>query len=122
MARNEVLSKIEGDINIESHIDLCDNNKIYVGWKPTTKDLFSENWLTSKQQSQFNIYEGVTITREKIETLCPDQIVLDFIFKEKEIKIDNIQYRVHHGTTVFLETFNETLPIYGIFLSIKCHI
>lgn len=46
--------------------------------------LFSENWLTSKQQSQFNIYEGVTITREKIETFCPDQIVLDFIFKEKK--------------------------------------
>ena len=69
--------------------------------------LFSENWLTSKQQSQFNIYEGVTITREKIETLCPDQAVLDFIFKEKEIKISNIQYRVHHGTTVFLETFND---------------
>ena len=52
--------------------------------------LFSENWLTSKQQSQFNIYEGVIITREKIETLCPDQIVLNFIFKEKEIKISNI--------------------------------
>lgn len=69
--------------------------------------LFSENWLTSKQQSQFNIYEGVTITREKIETLCPDQAVLDFIFKEKEIKIGNIQYRVHRGTTVFLETFND---------------
>lgn len=45
MARNEVLSKIEGDINIKSHIDLCDNNDIYVGWKPTTKDLFSERWI-----------------------------------------------------------------------------
>ena len=72
--------------------------------------LFSENWLTSKQQSQFNIYEGVTITREKIETLCPDQTVLDLIFKEKEIKIGNIQYIVHryfYGTTVFSETFND---------------
>lgn len=72
--------------------------------------LFSENWLTSKQQSQFNIYEGVTITREKIEALCPDQIVLDFIFKEKEIKIDNIQYSVHryfYGESVFSQTFND---------------
>lgn len=45
IARNEVLSQIEGDINIQSHIDLCDNNQIYVGWKPTTKDLFSQNWF-----------------------------------------------------------------------------
>ena len=69
--------------------------------------LFSENWLTIQQQIAFNIYEGVTKSDIELESLCPDQTILNFIFKEKEIKIDNIQYRVHHGTTVFLETFND---------------
>ena len=69
--------------------------------------LFSENWLTVQQQIAFNIYEGVTKSDIELESLCPDQTVLDFIFKEKEIKISNIHYRVHHGTTVFLETFND---------------
>ena len=45
MARNQVLSKIEGDIYITSHIDLIDDNKVYIGWKPSTKDLFSERWV-----------------------------------------------------------------------------
>lgn len=45
MARNQVLSQIEGDINIESHIDLIDGNRVYIGWKPNTKDLFSERWV-----------------------------------------------------------------------------
>ena len=72
--------------------------------------LFSENWLTSQQQNAFNIYEGIVKTREEIESLCPDQIVLNFIFKEKEIKIDNIQYSVHryfYGESVFSQTFND---------------
>ena len=72
--------------------------------------LFSENWLTSQQQNAFNIYEGIVKTREEIESLCPDQIVLDSIFKEKEIKIDNIQYSVHryfYGESVFSQTFND---------------
>lgn len=54
MARNEVLSKIEGDINIKSHIDLCDDNNIYVGWKPTTKDLFSERWILKDIEEYLN--------------------------------------------------------------------
>lgn len=70
--------------------------------------LISENWLTSQQQNAFNIYEGIVKTREEIETLCPDQIVLNSIFKE--IEVDNIQYSVHcyfYGESTFLETFND---------------
>ena len=79
----------------------------------TKKDidfLFSEGWLTSEQQSQFNIYESVTKSRKEIESICPDQTVLDFIFKEKEIMVDNIQYSVHHyfyGESTFSETCND---------------
>ena len=72
--------------------------------------LFSENWLTSKQQSQFNIYESVTKSRKEIESICPDQTVLDFIFKEKEIMVNNIQYSVHcyfYGESTFSETCND---------------
>ena len=78
----------------------------------TKKDidfLFSEGWLTSKQQSQFNIYEGVTKSRKEIESICPDQTLLNFIFKEKEIIVSNIQYSVHcyfYGESTFSETFN----------------
>ena len=70
--------------------------------------LFSENWLTSQQQNAFNIYEGIVKTREEIESLCPDQIVLNSIFKE--IEVDNIQYSVHryfYGESVFSQTFND---------------
>ena len=79
----------------------------------TKKDigfLFSEGWLTSKQQSQFNIYEGVAKNRKEIESICPDQIVLNSIFKEKETQVDNIQYSVHcyfYGESTFSETFND---------------
>ena len=72
--------------------------------------LFSENWLTSQQQNAFNIYEGIVKTREEIESLCPDQIVLNSIFKEKETQVDNIQYSVHcyfYGESTFSETFND---------------
>ena len=72
--------------------------------------LFSENWLTFQQQNAFNIYEGIVKTYEEIELLCPDQTVLNFIFKEKEITMDNIQYSVHHyfyGESTFSETFND---------------
>ena len=44
--------------------------------------LISENWLTTKQQVAFNIYEGVVKTRQEIEAICPDQNILNFIFKE----------------------------------------
>ena len=50
----------------------------------TKKDidfLFSEGWLTSEQQQTFSIYEGIVKTREQIESICPDQTVLNFIFK-----------------------------------------
>ena len=72
--------------------------------------LFSENWLTVQQQIAFNIYEGVTKSDIELESLCPDQTVLNFIFKEKEIMVDNIQYNVHHyfyGKSTFSETFND---------------
>ena len=72
--------------------------------------LFSENWLTIQQQIAFNIYEGVTKSDIELESLCPDQTVLNFIFKEKEIMVDNIQYNVHHyfyGKSTFSETFND---------------
>ena len=72
--------------------------------------LFSEGWLTSKQQHKFNIYQGVVKTYEEIEVLCPDQTMLNFIFKEKEIVVDNIQYSVHcyfYGESTFSETFND---------------
>ena len=72
--------------------------------------LFSENWLTVQQQIAFNIYEGVTKSDIELESLCPDQTILNLIFEEKEIMVDNIQYNVHHyfyGKSTFSETFND---------------
>lgn len=56
--------------------------------------LISENWLTSRQQSEFDIYEGVVKTWNEIEKFCPDQTVLNFIFKETKIEPINIRYNV----------------------------
>lgn len=71
--------------------------------------LFSENWLTNKQQNKFNIYEGYTKTREEIEVFCPDQTILNFIFEKLEIEAINIFYNVvnyHYGEQTNSQSFN----------------
>lgn len=71
--------------------------------------LFSENWLTIQQQIAFNIYEGVTKSDIELESLCPDQTVLNFIFEKLEIEATNIFYNVvnyHYGEQTNSQSFN----------------
>ena len=71
--------------------------------------LFSENWLTNKQQNKFNIYEGYTKTREEIEVFCPDQTILNFIFEEFEVEATSISFNVvnyHYGEQTNSQSFN----------------
>ena len=57
--------------------------------------LFSENWLTIQQQIAFNIYEGVTKSDIELESLCPDQTILNFIV---------VNY--HYGEQTNSQSFN----------------
>lgn len=71
--------------------------------------LISENWLTTKQQVAFNIYEGVVKTRQEIEAVCPDQTILNFIFEEIKIETTEISYNVvsyYYGEQTHSQSFN----------------
>lgn len=46
MARNEVLKEIDGDIAINSHIDMkTADNKIMIGWSANQLDMLSNDWV-----------------------------------------------------------------------------
>ena len=72
--------------------------------------LFSENWLTIKQQHTFSIYEGIVKTFKEIEAICPDQTILNFIFEEFEVEVTNISFNVvnyHYGEQTHSQSFND---------------
>lgn len=71
--------------------------------------LFSEGWLTVNKQSEFNIYDGVVKTRGEIERICPDQTVINSIFRINKVQVASIVYKVvsyYYGEQVNCETFN----------------
>ena len=71
--------------------------------------LFSENWLTVQQQIAFNIYEGVTKSDIELESLCPDQTILNLIFEGFKVETTNISYNVvnyHYGEQTNSRSFN----------------
>lgn len=71
--------------------------------------LFSENWLTIQQQIAFNIYEGVTKSDIELESLCPDQTILNFIFEEFQVETTSISFNVvnyHYGEQTNSQSFN----------------